>query len=188
MKPAPVDASILNALTLVMRSLWGELLDSDGMTDTPSRVLKHWQQITHGLNEDPLEPLSKTFACEHDEIVLVKDIPFNSLCEHHLLPFFGVAHVAYIPNGRVVGLSKIPRALDILASRPQLQERLTDQLAISINTALSPIGVAVVLSAEHTCMTTRGVLKPGSTTVTSTMLGVFRDDASARNEVMRLMK
>jgi len=158
------------------------------MIDTPSRVLKHWQQITHGLTEDPLEPLSKTFACNHDEIVLVKDIPFNSLCEHHLLPFFGVAHVAYIPSGRVVGLSKIPRALDILASRPQLQERLTDDLAIAIDKSLSPVGVAVVLSAEHTCMTTRGVLKPGSVTVTSTMLGVFRDDVSARNEVMGLIK
>jgi len=171
-----------------MRSLWGDLLDSEGMEDTPRRVLKHWATITHGLNQDPQEPLAKTFPCDHDEIVIIKDIPFNSLCEHHLLPFFGVAHVAYIPSGRVVGLSKIPRCLDILASRPQLQERLTDQLAEVINTALQPVGVAVVLSAEHTCMTTRGVLKPGSITVTSCLLGVFREDPAARAEVLGLMK
>lgn len=171
-----------------MRSLWGDLLDSEGMEDTPRRVLKHWATITHGLNHDPQEPLAKTFPCDHDEIVIIKDIPFNSLCEHHLLPFFGVAHVAYIPSGRVVGLSKIPRCLDILASRPQLQERLTDQLAEAINIALQPVGVAVVISAEHTCMTTRGVLKPGSATVTSCLLGVFREDSAARAEVLGLMK
>lgn len=171
-----------------MRSLWGDALDSEGMKDTPSRVLRHWATITQGLNMDPMEPLAKTFPCTHDEIVIVRDIPFNSLCEHHLLPFFGVAHVAYIPHGKVVGLSKIPRALDILASRPQIQERLTDDLAATINTALSPIGVAVVISAEHTCMTTRGVVKPGSLTVTSAMLGVFREDVSARAEVMGLIK
>lgn len=158
------------------------------MKDTPERVLRHWQNITSGLEKDPLNPLLKTFPCDHDEIVVIKDIPFNSLCEHHLLPFFGMAHVAYIPTGKVVGLSKIPRALDILASRPQIQERLTDELASVIDRALSPAGVAVIVSAEHTCMTTRGVLKPGSQTVTSSMLGVFRNDISARAEVMELIK
>lgn len=171
-----------------MRSLWGDLIDSEGMQETPQRVLKHWQDITSGLNQDPLEPLAKTFPCDHDEIVVIKDIPFNSLCEHHLLPFFGVAHVAYIPKGRVVGLSKIPRAIDILAARPQLQERLTDQVAEAVYTALKPLGVAVIFSAEHTCMSTRGVLKPGSVTVTSSMLGVFRDDVAARAEVLGLIK
>ena len=171
-----------------MRSLWGELIDTEGMQDTPKRVLKHWQNITQGLYQDPLEPLQKTFPCDHDEIVLVKDIPFNSLCEHHLLPFFGVAHVAYIPQCRVVGLSKIPRCLDIIAARPQLQERLTDDLAKAINTALDPKGVAVIMSAEHTCMSSRGVLKHGAKTVTSCMLGVFRDDLAARGEVLNLVK
>lgn len=187
-KLAPLDVSTLNQLTSVMRSLWGELIDTEGMQDTPKRVLKHWQNITQGLYQDPLEPLQKTFPCDHDEIVLVKDIPFNSLCEHHLLPFFGVAHVAYIPQGRVVGLSKIPRCLDIIAARPQLQERLTDDLAKAINTALNPKGVAVIMSAEHTCMSSRGVLKHGAKTVTSCMLGVFRDDLAARSEVLNLVK
>lgn len=171
-----------------MRSLWGDLIDDEGMADTPRRVLKHWIEITQGLHKNPLEPLSRTFPCNHDELVLVKDIPFNSLCEHHLLPFFGVAHVAYIPQGRVVGLSKIPRCLDILAARPQLQERLTDDLAQSIQQALAPAGVAVVISAEHTCMSSRGVLKHGSKTVTSCMIGVFREEVSARHEVLELMR
>ena len=171
-----------------MRSLWGDLLDTESMEDTPKRVLKHWGAITKGLHQDPLEPLKKTFPCDHDEVVLIKDIPFNSLCEHHLLPFFGTANVAYVPNGRVVGLSKIPRCLDIIAARPQLQERLTDELAIALESALSPIGVAVVLKAEHTCMSTRGVLKPGSVTITSKLTGCFKDDASARSEVMGLMR
>lgn len=171
-----------------MRSLWGDLLDSEGMCETPQRVLKHWQAVTDGLNQDPLEPLAKTFPCDHDEIVIVRDIPFNSLCEHHLLPFTGVAHVGYIPSGKVVGLSKIPRCLDILAARPQLQERLTDQLATCIMEALTPQGVTVVMTAEHTCMSSRGVLKSGSKTVTSSMLGVFRDDAAARAEVLGLMR
>lgn len=171
-----------------MRSVWGDLIDSEGMQDTPLRVLKHWITITQGITQDELEPLQKTFPCDHDEIVLVKDIPFNSLCEHHLLPFFGVAHVAYIPQGRVVGLSKIPRSLDILASRPQLQERLTDELAKAINTALNPRGVAVIMSAEHTCMSSRGVLKHGAKTVTSCMLGVFRDNLAARGELLNLVR
>lgn len=171
-----------------MRSVWGDLIDSEGMQDTPLRVLKHWITITQGITQDELEPLQKTFPCDHDEIVLVKDIPFNSLCEHHLLPFFGVAHVAYIPQGRVVGLSKIPRSLDILASRPQLQERLTDELAKAINTALNPRGVAVIMSAEHSCMSSRGVLKHGAKTVTSCMLGVFRDNLATCGELLNLVR
>lgn len=158
------------------------------MKDTADRVCRYWESMTRGLKEDALEPLRKTFSCDHDELVLVRDIPVNSLCEHHLLPFFGIVHVAYIPMGRVVGLSKIPRCIDILAAQPQLQERLTDQIADAIKTVLDPLGVAVVMKAEHTCMSTRGVLKPGSLTVTSKMLGVFRDDATARSEVLELMR
>ena len=178
----------LDNLSSVMRSLWGGLLDTEGMVGTPERVLRHWKEITSGLNEDPSEPLRKTFPCSHDQVVVEKDLAFNSLCEHHLLPFFGVAHVGYIPNGRVVGLSEIPRALDILARRPQLQERLTDSLAEVLMLTLNPLGVAVVMSAEHTCMTTRGVVKPGSKTVTSCMLGAFRNNAAARQEFMELIK
>jgi GTP cyclohydrolase I len=151
-------------------------------------VARHWQAITVGLNQDPLIPLETTFACDHDEIVLVRDIPVISLCEHHLLPVFGVAHVAYIPVGKVVGLSKIPRALEILACRPQLQERLNGQMAQAVQQALNPQGVAVVIKARHACMEYRGVLAHGAETVTSTMLGVFRDNPTARAEVMGLMK
>jgi GTP cyclohydrolase I len=144
--------------------------------------------MTSGLNDDPLEPLSTTFPCDHDDIVLIKDISFVSVCEHHLLPFSGVVHVAYIPNGRVVGLSKIPRAVDILAARPQIQERLTQQIGGAVKQALDPAGVAVVIQAEHGCMSCRGVMKPGSTTITSSMTGLFRDDPSARAEIMALIK
>lgn len=171
-----------------MRLLWGDLLDTEGMAETPARVAKHWATITGGLTQDPLLPLQKSFSCQHDELVLVKDIPFNSLCEHHLLPFHGVVHIGYIPSGRVVGLSKLPRCLDILAARPQLQERLTGQLAHTILSALSPQGVAVVIEAEHACMSTRGVLKPGAKTVTSCMLGVFRSETAARNEILGLLR
>lgn len=171
-----------------MKLLWGSLLDGDGMIGTPERVVRHWATITAGLHEDPAEPLAKRFPCDHDEIVLVKDVPFVSLCEHHLLPVIGVAHVAYIPQGEVVGLSKIPRALDILAQRPQLQERLNDELAQLIEEELSPRGVAVVIQAEHTCMSTRGPLKPGSVTVTSSVKGIFKEDPKARQEIMQLIK
>lgn len=189
---SPIDLTKLADATLLveqaMRLLWGDLLDSEGMRETPLRVVKHWQQITSGLQLDAAEPLRKRFSCTHDEIVLVKDIPVVSLCEHHLLPFFGVAHIAYIPTSEVVGLSKLARALDILARRPQLQERLTDDLAALIEQELQPKGVAVVLSCEHSCMSTRGVLKSGAKTVTSSMLGAFRSDSAARKEVLDLIK
>lgn len=181
-------AMSLSQLSEVMRSLWGDMLDEEGMQETPKRVLKHWQAATAGLHRDPAEPLLKTFPCDSDEIVIEKGLNFSSLCEHHLLPFYGTAYVGYIPTGRVVGLSKIPRALDILAARPQLQERLTTQLAEVISAALEPEGVAVVLKASHSCMTVRGVLKPGSETVTSCMKGVFRDDPTARAEFMQLIQ
>jgi GTP cyclohydrolase I len=150
-------------------------------------VARHWQAITVGLNQDPLIPLKTTFACDHDEIVLVRDIPVISLCEHHLLPVFGVAHVAYIPNGKVVGLSKLPRALEILARRPQLQERLNDQMAQAVQQALNPQGVAVVIKARHACMEYRGVMAHGAETITSSLRGLFKEDVAARNEVIKLM-
>jgi len=183
-----VQSIALNSLSETMRSLWGEEFLSDESTkDTPDRVFKAWADLTSGLNKDPALPLQKTFACDHDEIVLIKDIDFVSICEHHLFPFVGKAHIAYIPNGRVVGLSKIPRCVDILAARPQIQERLTQQIADTITAALNPIGVAIVMEAEHGCMSCRGVKKPGAKTVTSCVKGVFKTDPAARAEFMQLI-
>lgn len=187
-----LNASTQTQVTLLlsdaMRLLWGDRLLTEGMAETPARVAKHWVNITQGLNQDPAEPLLKTFPCDHNEVVLIRDIPFNSLCEHHLLPFSGVAHVAYVPQGRVVGLSKIPRALDILSARPQMQERITQELADLIQANLQPLGTLVILEAEHGCMQTRGVLKPGSRTVTRAVRGVYESDAIARSEVLALLK
>jgi GTP cyclohydrolase I len=172
-----------------MMGLWGKLMMTDPtMQETPARVLRYWLEATGGLDDDPTAPLATTFECDLDQIVIVRGIEFSSLCEHHLLPFFGVAHIGYLPRGRVVGLSKLARSLDILARRPQMQERLTLQLADAITTALDPIGVAVVIRAEHTCMSVRGVGKRGAETVTSCMQGAFRDDAAARSEFLTLLK
>lgn len=171
-----------------MRLIWGDLLDQEGMKDTPERVYRFWIEASKGLSLSAEDPLSVSFPCDHDELVLIRDIQFNSICEHHLLPFYGVVDVGYIPQGRVVGLSKVPRCVDILASRPQIQERLTDEIAIAIEKALNPLGVAVVVKAVHTCMAARGVLKSTSSTVTSKMTGIFRDDSSARSEFLELLK
>lgn len=171
-----------------MRLLWGSLLDTESMADTPSRVVRYWVECSQGLHEDPSQPLLRQFAVDSDEIVIVRDIQFQSVCEHHILPILGHAHVAYIPSGRVVGLSKIPRCLDILARRPQLQERLTRELGKLLEAAMNPRGVAIIIEGEHTCMTGRGIRKTGAITRTSYMSGVFRDEAEARNEVMGLLK
>lgn len=171
-----------------MTLLWGELMQNEGMIETPERVAKHWATITKGLYQDPMQPLIKTFTCETEEIVLETGLQFSSVCEHHLLPFTGVAHVGYLPNGQVVGLSKIPRCLDILSARPQLQERLTLQLATAIHTGLHAQGVIVVIEAEHSCMATRGINKPGSKTTTTASLGVFKQDAAKRSEVLALIQ
>lgn len=176
-------------LSDAMRLIWGDdRLMSEGMAGTPGRVAKHWLKITEGLHQDPAEPLQKTFPCDHNELVLIRDIPFNSLCEHHLLPVWGTAHVAYLPQGRVVGLSKIPRSLDILSARPQMQERITQELADLIRTHLQPVGVLVVLTAEHGCMKTRGVLKSGAMTTTMAARGSYQNDSIARSEVLSLLK
>lgn len=171
-----------------MRLLWGDLLDTDSMADTPKRVVRYWDECSSGLDEDPLEPLLKQFDVASDEIVIVRGIQFQSVCEHHILPILGHAHIAYIPSTKVVGLSKIPRCLDILARRPQLQERLTSELGKLLEQALNPIGVAILIEGEHTCMTGRGIRKTGAVTRTSYLSGVFRTDADARNEVMGLLK
>jgi GTP cyclohydrolase IA len=166
----------------------GEDPDREGLIETPRRVADMYAEVFSGLRQDPADVLRVGFEEGHQELVLVKDIPFHSMCEHHFLPFHGVAHVGYIPNGRVVGLSKLARALEILARRPQLQERLTSQLADVIMSTLEPSGVAVVIEAIHLCMTMRGVRKPGSDTVTSAMRGVFRREAATRAEFMSLIK
>lgn len=165
----------------------GEDPTREGLLETPRRVADMYAEIFSGLSLDPADVLRVGFEEGHQELVLVKDIPFYSMCEHHFLPFHGVAHVGYIPNGRVVGLSKLARALEILARRPQLQERLTSQLAEAIMATLEPAGVAVVIKAEHLCMTMRGIRKPGSQTVTSAMRGVFRREVATRTEFMALI-
>lgn len=165
----------------------GEDPDREGLLETPDRVARMYAEVFSGLHHDPRTHLRKLFTQKYDELVLVKDIRFESFCEHHLLPFIGSAHVAYVPNGRVVGLSKIPRVVDTLARRPQLQERLTEDLADLLMSELDPKGVAVVIEASHSCMTIRGVRKPGSSMVTSALRGVCKDRAATRAEVLALI-
>ena len=166
----------------------GEDPDREGLVKTPFRVEKAWQFLIKGYRQDPYEILkSATFEEECDQMVVVRDIDVFSMCEHHLLPFYGKAHVAYIPRGRVVGLSKIPRVVDAYARRLQVQERLTNQIAQAIWEALQPDGVGVVVQALHLCMAMRGVEKQGSFAITSAMLGSFREDRSTRNEFLNLL-
>jgi GTP cyclohydrolase IA len=167
----------------------GEDLDRDGLRDTPGRVARMYEEITSGLREDPTQVLRAVFEEGHDEMVMVRDIPLASICEHHLAPFIGKAHVAYIPNeeGRITGLSKLARLVDGLARRPQVQERLTAQIADAMIERLEPRGALVVIEAEHLCMSMRGVRKPGAVTVTSAVRGSFRDSMSTRLEAMNLL-
>ncbi|MFP5371507.1 MAG: GTP cyclohydrolase I FolE [Actinomycetes bacterium] len=167
----------------------GEDPDRPGLQDTPQRVARACAETFAGLWEDPYEVLATTFAEDHDELVLVRDIPMYSTCEHHLVPFHGKAHVGYIPgeDGRVTGLSKLARLVEVYARRPQVQERMTSQIADALADVLKPRGVLVVLEAEHLCMAMRGIRKPGATTVTSAVRGIFRDNAATRAEAMSLV-
>lgn len=167
----------------------GEDPTRDGLVRTPERVAKMYAEVLSGLHEAPAEHLSVTFEAGHDEMVMVKDIPIYSLCEHHLVPFHGHAHVAYIPgaDGRITGLSKLARVVDGFARRPQVQERLTTQVADALALALNPRGVLVVIEAEHLCMGMRGVRKPGAITVTSAVRGIFKENAATRAEAMGLI-
>jgi GTP cyclohydrolase I len=167
----------------------GEDLGRDGLRDTPARVARMWEEITTGLRSDPTEVLQIVFEEGHDEMVMVRDIPLYSICEHHLLPFVGKAHVAYVPNeqGRLTGLSKLARLVDGLSRRPQVQERLTAEIADALVERLDPRGAMVVIEAEHLCMSMRGVRKPGAITVTSAVRGQFRDVMSTRLEAMNLI-
>lgn len=166
----------------------GEDPNREGLLDTPKRVARMYQEMFAGLNEDPKDQFTAVFSEGHEEVVLVKDIPFYSMCEHHLVPFHGLAHVAYIPSdGRVTGLSKLARAVEVASKRPQLQERLTDQIANALEEALKPKGVLVMIEAEHMCMTMRGIKKPGSKTVTRVVRGVCQSDKETRQEIIAMI-
>lgn len=179
---------IKKGVKLILEGI-GEDPDRPGLKDTPKRVANLYEEIFSGLST-PTEEILKSIEGEsHDEMVLIKDIPFYSICEHHLLPFIGKAHVAYVPSkGKIVGLSKLARAVEIFAKRPQLQERLTSQLADLIMKKLKPKGAMVIVDAEHLCMSMRGVKKPGSKTVTSAVRGIFRTKESTRIELLELIK
>ena len=185
----PVDLDrIAAAVTEILEAI-GEDPSRDGLHDTPQRVARMYAEVCGGLHEDPTEHLITQFEAGHQEMVIVKDIPIYSLCEHHLVPFYGVAHLGYIPNqeGRITGLSKLARLVAGYAKRPQVQERLTSQCADAIDETLEPRGVIVVIEAEHLCMAMRGIRKPGSSTITSAVRGIFREDASTRGEAMRFL-
>ncbi len=180
--------NIEESIKVILKSI-GEDPEREGLHDTPARVARMYEEVFSGLNEDPQSHFDVIFSEDHEEVVIVKDIPFYSMCEHHLVPFFGVAHVAYLPrNGKVTGLSKLARAVDTVAKRPQLQERMNDTIANAIMEKLEPSGVLVMIEAEHMCMTMRGIKKPGSKTVTISARGIYKEDASMRSEVLQLMR
>ena len=182
--PPGIDQVRVRAAVRELLLAIGEDPERDGLRDTPGRVGRLYAEVFSGLHADPRLLLRKTFEVDHEEMVLQKDIEFSSFCEHHLLPFAGRAHVAYVPTGRVVGLSKLARAVDLLARKPQIQERLTQEVADLVHVELTPRGVLVVLEAVHTCMTVRGVKKPGTVCVTSAARGIYQTNAAARAEVM----
>jgi GTP cyclohydrolase I len=165
----------------------GEDTEREGLKRTPERVARMYTELLGGMHEDPVKHLSSVFTENYEEIVLLRDIPFYSICEHHLMPFIGSAHVAYLPSGTVLGVSKLARIVDCFARRLQTQERLTYQIADFIMNSLKPQGVAIVLEASHSCTTIRGIKKPGSTMVTSALRGIFRRDPKSRSEVLSLM-
>ena len=185
-----VDVERVRAAVSELLSAIGEDPARDGLVATPDRVASMYEELFSGLHDDPARHLKVTFTAEHDEMVMVRDIPFASLCEHHLVPFLGKAHVAYIPaeDGRITGLSKLARLVDGYARRLQVQERMTTQIADAIASVLAPRGVLVVLEAEHLCMSMRGVKKPGTVTVTSSVRGLFRSDVATRAEAMQFIR
>jgi GTP cyclohydrolase I len=181
------ERKIEKAMVSIIEAI-GEDPKRAGLVDTPRRVAEMYAELFQGLSKEPKEELVVSFAEEHQEMVVAKDIPFYSMCEHHLLPFYGAVHIGYIPRGRVAGLSKLARVVDVLARRPQIQERLTTQIADTIVEALNPQGVGVVVQAEHLCMIMRGVEKPGSNIVTSAMRGTFRKSVATRSEFLSLIQ
>jgi GTP cyclohydrolase IA len=185
--PSPVDYPRIESAVREILQAVGEDPDREGLRETPARVARMYAELFAGLHEEPRAHLQRVFTVKYDEMVLVKDISFASLCEHHLLPFIGKAHIAYLPNGKVVGLSKIPRTVDALAHRPQVQERMTEDLADLLMEELNARGVAVILEATHTCMAIRGVRKTGSIMTTSSMRGTFRTNPATRSELLALV-
>ena len=183
----PVDKSAIEAAVRVILEAVGEDVARDGLLDTPARVARMYEEMFSGLHLDPARHLETTFPEDYDEIVLVRDIPFTSMCEHHLLPFTGVAHVGYLPNGRVVGLSKLARVVEEVARRPQVQERMTQTVADMLEDKLGTKVAAVVIESEHSCMALRGVRKSGTLTVTSSLRGIFRTSPASRAEVLSLI-
>jgi GTP cyclohydrolase I len=179
---ARIEAAVREILLAI-----GEDPDREGLRETPARVARMYAEVCTGLHVGPRELLQKTFTQKYDEMVLVKDIGFASLCEHHLMPFAGKAHVAYLPDGKIVGLSKLARVVEALSRRPQVQERMTEELADLLMDELAARGVGVILEASHTCMTVRGVRKPDSVCTTSAMRGAFRSNQSTRSELMALV-
>jgi GTP cyclohydrolase IA len=177
---------IEQAVTQILLAV-GEDINREGLKDTPARVARMYGELLAGSRENPKQHVKSIFTEEHDEIVLLRDIPFYSVCEHHLMPFIGKAHVAYLPKGKVIGISKLARIVDCFAQRLQVQERLTTQVADFIMNNLKPQGVAVVIEASHSCITIRGAQKPDSTMVTSALRGIFRKDMRSRAEVMSLI-
>jgi len=184
---AKVDRERIQRAVRELIEAIGEDPEREGLRDTPRRIADMYAEIFSGVGADPLRALDVTFQENHEEMVILRDIPFYSVCEHHFLPFHGVAHVGYIPKGRVLGISKIARLVEVLARRPQLQERLTGQIADALMQGIQPAGVAVVIEAEHLCMTMRGIKKPGTIVVTSATRGIFRTRAVTRNEFMALI-
>jgi len=181
------QAAVREAVRRIIEAI-GEDPEREGLRDTPRRIAESYAELFAGVHQDPRDVLSAFFEESHREMVILRDIPFYSLCEHHFLPFHGRAHVGYVPEGRVVGASKIARVVDVLARRPQMQERLTGQIADAISEALAPDGVAVIIEAEHLCMTMRGVQKPGTTLVTSATRGGFRRRSMTRAEFLSLVR
>ncbi len=183
------EAEIRKAVTSIIKAI-GEDPKREGLIDTPRRVAEMYAELFMGMNVDPREELKVGFQEGHREMVILRDIPFYSMCEHHLLPFYGVTHVGYIPNtdGRVVGASKLARVVEIVARRPQLQERMTSQIADAISDGIKPHGVAVIIQAEHMCMVMRGIKKPGSSIITSAVRGAFRTNSKTRAEFFSLVQ
>jgi len=184
---SPVDQPRIERAVREILAAVGEDPNREGLQETPARVARMYAELFRGLHDDPRVHLKKFFTEKYDEMVLVRDISFNSVCEHHLLPFMGKAHVGYVPDGRVIGLSKLARVVETVSKRPQVQERMTEEIANLLIDELQVKGVAVVIEATHTCMTIRGIRKPGSLCVTSAMKGLFRTNLSSRNEVMTLI-
>lgn len=187
-KPRPTDAEVEAAIKTVLRFI-GDDPDREGLVETPARVRRSYAELFAGYSEDPKKHLEKCFedVAKYDSMVVLRDVRFESYCEHHMVPIIGTAHIGYLPNGKVVGISKLARVLVGYAKRLQIQEKLTQQVADAIQDVLQPKGVAVVLEAEHSCMSTRGVYKPGVGMITSTMLGYFKESPAARDEFLSLI-